>query len=98
MHTPTEHKLPLKRFKSKYPHYTFLRTTINNWKRKFNKKEGVPSESPTFRKAGRPNIVRDELVQKIKEVIVGVRLSRAVISRRMKTNDPNTLNLVVPLL
>ena len=54
----------IKRFKSKYPHYTFLRTTINNWKRKFNKKEGVPSESPTFRKAGRPNIVRDELVQK----------------------------------
>ena len=87
----------IKRFKSKYPHYTFLRTTINNWKRKFNKKEGVPSESPTFRKAGRPNVVRDELVQKIKEVIVGVRLSGAVISRRMvisigngvlKANDP----------
>ena len=43
----------IKRFKSKYPHYTVLRTTIDNWKRKFNKK-GVPSESPTFRKAGRP--------------------------------------------
>ena len=91
----------IKRFKSKYPHYTFLRTTINNWKRKFNKKEGVPSESPTLRKAGRPNIVRDELVQKIKEFIVGVRLSGAVISRRMvisigngvlKANDPNTLS------
>ena len=91
----------IKRFKSKYPHYTFLRTTINNWKRKFNKKEGVPSESPTFRKAGRPNIVRDELVQKINKVIVGVRLSGAVISRRMvisigngvlKANDPNTLS------
>ena len=87
----------IKRFKSKY---TFLRTTINNWKRKFNKKEGVPSESPIFRKAGRPNIVRDELVQKIKEVIVGVRLSGTVISRRMvtsigngvlKANDLNTL-------
>ena len=46
-------------------------------------------------------IVRDELVQKIKEVIVGVRLSGAVISRRMvisigngvlKANDPNTLS------
>ena len=91
----------IKRFKSKYPHYTFLRTTINNWKRKFNKKEGVPSESPIFRKAGRPNIVRDELVQKIKEVIVGVRLSGTVITRRMvtsigngvlKTNDLNTLS------
>ena len=79
----------IKRFKSKYPHYTFLRTTINNWKRKFSKKESVP------------NIVRDELVQKMKEVIVGVRLSGAVISRRMvisigngvlKANDPNTLS------
>ena len=91
----------IKHFKSKYPHYTFLRTTINNWKRKFNKKEGVPSESPTFRKTGRPNIVRDELVQKIKNVIVGVRLSGALISRRMvisigngvlKVNEPNTLS------
>ena len=90
----------IKRFKSKYPHYTFLRTTINNWKRKFNKK-GVPSESPIFRKAGRPNIVRDELVQKLKEVIVGVRLSGTVIPRRMvtsigngvlKASDPNTLS------
>ena len=61
----------------------------------------MASESPTFRKAGRPNIVRDKLVQKIKEVIVGVRLSGAVISRRMvtsigngvlKANDPNTLS------
>ena len=60
----------------------------------------MPSESPTFRKAGRPNIVRDELVQNIKEIIVGVRLSGAVIARRMvisigngvlKANDPNTL-------
>ena len=78
----------IKRFKSKYPHYTFLSTTINNWKLKFNKKEGVLSELPTFRKAGRPNIVRDELVQKIKEVIVGVRLSGAVL----KANDPNTFS------
>ena len=91
----------IKRFKSKYSHYTFLRTTINNWKRKFNKKEGVQSESLTFRKAGRPNIVRDELVQKIKGAIIGVRLSGAVISRRMvisigngvlEANDPNTLS------
>ena len=61
----------------------------------------MPSESPTFRKAGRPNVVRDELMQKIKEVIVGVWLSGAVISRRMvnsigngvlKANDPNTLS------
>ena len=61
----------------------------------------MPSESPTFRKAGRPNIVRDELVQKIKEVILGLRLSRAVISRRMvisigngvlKASDRNTLS------
>ena len=85
------------RFKSKYPHYTFLRTTINV----SSIKKKVCHESPTFRKAGRPNIGRDELVQKIKEVIVGVRLSGAVISRRMvisigngvlKANDPNTLS------
>ena len=58
--------------------------------------EGEPSQK--FNKTGRPNLVRDDLLQKLKEVIVGVRFSGAVISRKMiisigngvlKANDPN---------
>ena len=61
----------IKRFKSKYPHYTFLRTTINNWKRNFNKKEGVPSESTTFRKAGRPNMSEMNWCKKERKLLLG---------------------------
>ena len=86
-------------FKSKYTQYTFLRTSINNWKRKFNnqKEDWLP---PIFNKRGRHNLVRDDLLQKIKEVVIGARLSGAVISRKMvisigkgvlKANDPNNL-------
>ena len=56
---------------------------------------------PIFNKLRRPNLVRNDLLQKIKEVLIGVRLSGAVISRKMvisvgngvlKANDHNTLS------
>ena len=56
---------------------------------------------PNLNKLGRPNIVRGDLLQKIKEVVIGVRFSGTVISRKMvvsmgnwvlKANDPNTLS------
>ena len=57
--------------------------------------------SPIFNKRVRPNLVRDDFLQKIKEVVTGVRLLGAVISRKMvisigdgflKANDLNTLS------
>ena len=50
-------------FKSKYPQYSFLHTSIDSWKRKFNnqKEDFVPL---IFNKRGRPNLVRDDLLQK----------------------------------
>lgn len=56
---------------------------------------------PIFNKRGRPNLARDDFLQNIKEVVTGVRLSGAVISRKMvisigdgflKANDLNTLS------
>ena len=38
---------------------------------------------PKFNKFGRPNIARDNLLQKIREVVTVIRLSRAIISRKM---------------
>ena len=50
----------------KYVQYTFLRTSINNWKRKFNnQKEDLLS--PIFNKCERPNLVRDDLLQKVRK-------------------------------
>ena len=46
-------------FKSNYPQCSFLHTSINSWKRKFNnqKEDFLP---PIFNKRGRPNLVRDD--------------------------------------
>ena len=80
-------------FKSKYPQYTFLCTSINN-----NQKDLLP---PIFNKRGRPNLVRDDLLQNIKEVVIAVRLSGAVSTRKMvlsisngvlKANNSNSLS------
>ena len=64
-----------------------------------NKKEDL--QSPIFNKLWRPNLGKNDLLQKIKEVAVSVRLSRAVISRKtvssigngvFKANYPNNLS------
>ena len=89
-------------FRGKYQQYTLKRTTVNNWKRKFSnlqKEVGEPPEK--FNKKGRSSLVREELLVKIKEVIIGIRLTGAVISRKMvisigngllKPNDLNSLS------
>ena len=56
---------------------------------------------PKFNEPGRRNIVRDNLLQKINEVVIGVRSSGAVTSRKtvisivdrvLEAKDPNTLS------
>ena len=86
----------------KYQQYTLKRTTVNNWKRKFSnpqKEKGEPLEK--FSKNGRPSLVGEEFLAKIKEGIIRIRLTGAVISRKMiisigngvlKANDPNSLS------
>ena len=55
MHIATEHKLQSQ--------CSFLHTSINSWKRRFNKqnKDFLPL---IFSKRGRPNLVRDDLLQR----------------------------------
>ena len=76
-----------------YPHFTFLRTSDNNWKRK-------AKSSPLHKNKGRPNLLNDHLLQKVKDIINGTRAAGGVISRKMtiaigngvvKANDPSLL-------
>ena len=76
-----------------YPHFTFLRTSVNNWKRK-------AKSSPLHKNKGRPNLLNDHLLQKVKDIINGTRAAGGVISRKMtiaigngvvKANDPSLL-------
>ena len=55
--------------------YIFLRISINNWKFKIKKdKEG----KTIFKRKGRPNLLSDDLIAKVKKIMVG---KRAAISR-----------------
>ena len=72
---------------------------MNNWKNKFTKYPDRTEDK--FNKVGRPNKVNDEIMLKIKEVIIGIRLAGSVISRKMvisigkgvlKANNPNSLS------
>ena len=85
------------RFKSKVPTVHFCPYNYQQLETKFdNQREDVPK----FNKPGRLNIV-DDLLQKIRKLVIETRLPGTVISRRMvisignkflKANDPNTLS------
>ena len=81
-----------------YTKYSLKRTTVNGWKESCKKKKNDQPIAPIQRK-GRPNLVDDEMLKKTKD-IVGSRLARTAISRKMvtaiatgviKANDPNIL-------
>ena len=89
-------------FCGKYKQHTLKRTTVNNWKRKFSNPQKEVGEPPEkFNKKGRPSLVGEELVVKIKEVIIRTRLTGALISWKivilidngvLKANDPSSLS------
>ena len=67
-----------KRFSSKYLQYEFKRSAVNNWKKKISK--DPKSGERQFSKVGRPKKVNDEMMLKIREVIIRIRLAGVVIS------------------
>lgn len=86
----------IKKFSAKYGKYTFHRTTVNSWKNKF--KGGV--KNGTFNKAGRPNLLDNDLMKKVKDIAIGTRSAGGVINRKqilniakgvIKANNPNSL-------
>ena len=89
-------------FHGKYQKYTLKRTTVNNWKRTFsNAQKGVRELPEKFNKKGRPLLVGEGLLVKIKEAIIRIRLTGEVIFQKMiisisndvlKANNSNSLS------
>lgn len=75
-------KSALEKFKKKYPKYTFVRTSVNNWKKKIEKDKKQNNDT-VHRRKGRPNLLDDQTLGKVKDVVTGVRLAGGVISRKM---------------
>ena len=92
-------KSALEKFNTKYPQYTFVRTSENNWKKKIenDKKQNIVT---VIAEKGRPNLLDDETLAKVKDGITGIRFTGRVISRKMviaigngaiKANSPSSL-------
>ena len=92
-------KSALEKINTKYPQYTFVRTSVNNWKKKIenDKKQNIVT---VIAKKGRPNFLDDETLAKVRDGITGIRLTGGVISRKMviaigngviKANSPSLL-------
>ena len=75
-------KSALEKFGKKYPKYTFIRTSVNNWKKKIEK-DKKNDNATVHRRKGRPNLLDDEFLVKVKDVVFGVRMAGGVISRKM---------------
>ena len=73
----------LAHFSGKYQQYTFVRTTVNNWKCKFQQKEpGEPKE-----KFERTSLFEDNILVKIKDAIIRLPLAVDLVLRK-RTEHP----------
>ena len=87
-------KAAFKRFNKIFPKHTFLWTSINKGKLKNKKgKEG----KTIFKWKGQPNLLSDDLMAKVKTIMIGTHTAGTAISRRIvisigngvvKSNNP----------
>ena len=67
----------IKKFTTKYPKYSFIRTTVNIWKKKCN-----DGDWTVIKKIGRPNLLDPGMLKKVKDIALGTRMAGRVINRR----------------
>ena len=72
----------IKKFSVKYPKFTFIRTSVNNWKNKCK----TGGDNFVFKKVRRPNLLDDNLIKKVKGITIGPRQVGGVINRRQIVN------------
>ena len=67
-------KSALEKFNTKYPQYTFVRTSVNNWKKKIenDKKKTIVT---VIAKKGRPNLLDNDTLAKVRDGINEIRLT-----------------------
>ena len=63
----------LTHFKTKYPKFKFKHSTINTWKKKFA--SSGSNEQILHKRICQPNFLNDEMIKKIKDIIVGTRIA-----------------------
>ena len=85
----------IKKFTTKYPKYSFIRTTVNTWKKKCN-----DGDWTVIKRIGRSNLLDSGMLKKVKDTALGTRMAVGVINRRqlisivtgvVRANNPNLL-------
>ena len=71
----------IKKFTTKYPKYSFIRTTVNTWKKKCN-----DGNWTVIKRIGRPNLLDSGMLKNVKDIALGTRMARGVISRSQLIN------------
>ena len=64
----------IKTFTTKYPKYSFIRTTIKNWKKKYNNGDQI-----IIKRIGRPNLLDSGMLKKVKDIALGTRMAGGVM-------------------
>ena len=67
----------IKTFTTKYPKYFFIRTTVNNWKKRCN-----DGNWTIIKRIGRPNLLDSGMLKRVKGFALGTRMAWGVINRR----------------
>ena len=84
-----------KEFTTKYPKYSFSRTTVDTWKKKCN-----DGDWTVIKRIGKPNLLDSGMLKKVKYIVLGTRMPEGVINRRqlisiatgvVRANNPNLL-------
>ena len=63
-------------FSTKYKKYAFNRTIVNSWKAKCKNINAV------FKEAGKPNLLDENLIRKVKDILIPLKAARKVIRRK----------------
>ena len=66
----------IKNFSPEYAKYKFNRTTVSSWKVK------CKVTNPTFKKAGRPNLLDKTLLKSVKDIAISTRAAGGVINKK----------------
>lgn len=81
-------------FSTKYKKYNFNQITVNSWK------DTCKNNNTVFNKAGRSNLLGENLIKKVKDTAIGTRAAVGVMNRKQilsmvrrvaRANDPNAL-------
>ena len=85
----------IKKFTIKYTKCSFIKTTVNTWKKKCN-----DGDWTVMKRVGRANLLDSGMLKKVKDIALGTRMAGGVISRRqlisiatgvVRANNPNLL-------